>query len=250
MESQLEQWRETLENMPPEMILAWAVETFGQKLILGSAMGPEAQILTHFIASEKLGIPVFTVDTGRVFEETYDLISRTNQQYNMRIRVFFPDQDDVETLAHRLGPNPFLNSVEDRKECCAMRKVFPLERALEGMDAWITGLRRDQSITRGRARVIEWDAKHGMVKINPLVNWSSEQVWSFIKTHNVPYNELHDKGFPSIGCKPCTRATQPGEDIRAGRWWWEEAEHRECGIHIVDGRVMRKTAEPPIRRVS
>ena len=242
MDSQLEQWRQTLEHMPPQMILAWARETFGEKLILGSAMGPEAQIITHFIATEKLDIPVFTVDTGRVFEETYDLIARTNHKYDLRIKVFFPDSTDLEMLAHRLGPNPFLNNVEDRKECCAMRKVFPLERALEGMNAWMTGLRRDQSVTRNNAGVVEWDAKHGLVKINPLVNWSSEKVWDFIHANDVPYNELHDKGFPSIGCKPCTRAIQPGEDIRAGRWWWESPEHKECGIHIVDGKVIRRSA--------
>jgi phosphoadenosine phosphosulfate reductase len=236
----LQAWREDLQDLPPQEILRWAAARFPGKLTLATALGPEAQILTHFIATHELDIPIFTIDTGRLFNETHELIQRTNETYGITIKVVFPEHRDVEEMVNEHGPNLFLKNRELRKRCCVFRKVMPLQRVMAGYDAWLTGLRKDQSVTRQDARVIEWDAKNDLFKINPLVNWTTDQVWDFIAANDVPYNRLHDQGYPSIGCAPCTRAVAEGEDNRAGRWWWEQPEHRECGIHIVDGKVTRK----------
>jgi len=174
---------------------------------------------------------IFTLDTGRLFQETYDLLDITRRKYNLPIEISFPDAMDVEEMVNTRGINLFYDSIENRKLCCFIRKTEPLARALQGMDAWICGLRRDQSVTRQQVKIVEWDSIQKKIKVNPLANWSQEEVWRYIHDHKIPYNTLHDKGFPSIGCLPCTRAVLPGEDIRAGRWWWESPENRECGLH-------------------
>lgn len=183
------------------------------------------------IADRHLSVGLFTLDTGRLFQDTYELIERTESRYGVKFRILFPHQSDVETMVARHGLNLFRQSVELRKECCRVRKVEPLRRALAGLDAWITGLRREQSLTRQTLEAVEWDAANGLVKINPLRDWSEAQVRDYIRARGVPYNPLHDQGFPTIGCACCTRAIRPGEDMRAGRWWWEAPEHKECGLH-------------------
>ena len=175
---------------------------------------------------------IFTLDTGRLFYETYELMEKTCLRYGISISVYFPEAGRVERMVTEKGINLFYGSVENRKECCHVRKVEPLRRAFEGLDVWICGLRRSQSITRADGQLVEWDEDNGLIKLNPLIGWSEDEVWSYIRENHVPYNTLHDKGFPSIGCQPCTRAVMPGEDIRAGRWWWENQDTRECGLHV------------------
>jgi thioredoxin-dependent adenylylsulfate APS reductase len=176
---------------------------------------------------------VFTLDTGRLNQETYDCMDAIRERYGIQIEVFFPDSNGVEEMVRENGLNLFYNSVELRKLCCGVRKVEPLNRALKGLDAWMTGLRREQAVTRADVRRIELDEDHGnIIKINPLVDWSYGDVWDYIRRKSVPYNRLHKQGYPSIGCAPCTRAVKPGEDLRAGRWWWENPNAKECGLHV------------------
>jgi phosphoadenosine phosphosulfate reductase len=213
-------------------MLAWAASTFGsQNLAFATSLGAEDQVLTDLISGLSERIPVFTLDTGRLFQETYDLIERVRSRYAIDVAVYAPEAGHVEEMVHTHGPNLFYNSVELRKRCCHVRKVLPLQRALAGRVAWITGLRRDQSVTRSALEPIEWDEARGLFKLAPLASWSEEQVWSHIRTHDVPYHKLHDQGFRSIGCAPCTRAVGPDEDVRAGRWWWEHPAKKECGLH-------------------
>jgi len=195
-------------------------------------MGAEDQVITDMLVKINPSIDIFTLDTGRIFPETYELIEQTNKKYNIKIKPYFPDYKEVEKMVTDKGVNLFYDSVENRKMCCHIRKIEPLKRAFEGRKAWISGLRREQSITRKNVRLIEWDDANGLVKINPVIEWSEEDVWDYITVNQVPYHKLHDKGFPSIGCQPCTRAVKPGEDVRAGRWWWENPEHKECGLHV------------------
>ena len=183
------------------------------------------------VLRQKRDVEVFTLDTGRLFPETYDLIARTNKYFGIRMKTYFPEPIAVEKMVAEKGINLFYDSVENRKRCCGIRKVAQLPRAFEGMDAWICGLRKDQSVSRFFNKMVEWDSNNGLVKINPLINWTEKEVWKYIKMHSLPYNLLHDSGFPSIGCEPCTRAIEPGEDIRSGRWWWESEVHKECGLH-------------------
>ncbi|HKM18925.1 MAG TPA: phosphoadenylyl-sulfate reductase, partial [Aliarcobacter sp.] len=174
---------------------------------------------------------VFTLDTGRLHSETYRVLDETNLKYDVKIEVFFPKFEEVENLYKTQGVNGHFESIDKRKNCCNIRKIEPLKRALKNVDIWITGLRASQSITRETMPIIEWDENFKVIKLNPLINWSEDDVWNYIKENKVPYNKLHDNGFPSIGCEPCTRAIKQGEDIRAGRWWWENPEHKECGLH-------------------
>ncbi len=225
------QWRAELAGKSPVEVLLWAGKTFSGQISFASSLGLEDQILTEIIAVHNLAIPIFTLDTGRLFAQTYELLEKTEERYGVKINVFFPDRTQVEQLVQQNGINCFRKSIALRKECCRIRKVAPLERALAGKQAWITGMRREQSITREDLPVIEWDSSNGLVKINPLASWSEEEVLAYISAKHIPYNPLHDEGFPTIGCSCCTRAVKPGEDIRAGRWWWEEPEHKECGLH-------------------
>ncbi len=222
---------QSLNGKTPEEVLEFCISKFGNKIGFATSMGAEDQVLTDMIAKINKQANIFTLDTGRLFPETYDLIAKTNKYYGIKINVFFPDYKEVEEMVREKGINLFYESVENRERCCYLRKKVPLKRAFKGLDAWICGLRKDQSITRFNNQMVEWDEQHGLLKINPLIDWSEDQVWDYIRKHNVPYNELHDKGFPSIGCQPCTRAIKPGEDVRAGRWWWEQPEKRECGLH-------------------
>ena len=215
-----------------EEIVRWAGETFGSAIKFANSFGAEDVALQHIIARVAPQIRVFTLDTGRLNDETYEVMDATRFKYpDIPIEVMFPERDKVEALTREKGFFSFRESVELRKECCAIRKVQPLKRALADATAWMTGLRKDQSVTRTDTPAIEWDEGNAMLKVNPLIEWSNDDVWAYIKENKVPYNRLHDKNYPSIGCAPCTRAIKPGEDIRAGRWWWENPEYKECGLH-------------------
>lgn len=227
----LQSWNANLKDALPEEIIAFSLKQFKGKIALSTSLGLEDQVLTHMVCRIDPAVKIFTLDTGRLFPETYDLIDRTNQKYNIKIQVYFPDPKDVEEMVSQKGINLFYESVENRKQCCYIRKVKPLERATQGLDAWITGLRRSQSGTRTELQFIESDNNNHLVKINPLANWEEQDVWDYVNKNHVPVNPLHKKGFASIGCQPCTRAIEPGEDIRAGRWWWENPDTRECGLH-------------------
>jgi len=199
--------------------------------VLASSFGAEDMVLTDLIARHQLPIGVFTLDTGRLPEETHALIERTREHYGIAVAVHVPDARELEQFVGEHGSNPFYRSVELRQRCCAIRKTAPLARALAGQGAWITGLRRGQSVTRADVEVESFDPQHGLPKFNPLADWSEDDVWRYLRRFAVPVNALHARGYPSIGCAPCTRAVGPGEDVRAGRWWWEAPEHKECGLH-------------------
>lgn len=216
----------------PEEVIRWAVREFGpSQIALATSLGAEDQVLTDMISGIDKSIGVFTLDTGRLPQETYATIERTIERYGVKIELLFPDRKDVEAMVAQHGPNLFYKSVELRKRCCEVRKVIPLKRKLATLKAWITGLRREQSVTRGNVSKVEFDEANGLFKINPLADWSEKDLRAYIKAKGVPNNPLHDQGYPSIGCAPCTRAVKPGEDVRAGRWWWENPEHKECGLH-------------------
>lgn len=236
------QLNERFKDASPEEVLTFFLKEYGNRVALASSLGLEDQVLTAMLAkvaktatvpeADASGFPrVFTIDTGRLFPECYQLIDRTNDKYDIHIEVYSPDHNGVEKYVREHGVNAFYQSIELRKACCHCRKIEPLLRALSTVDVWICGLRSAQAVTRSNINVVEWDANNGLIKVNPLAHWAEEDVWQYIKANRVPYNKLHDQGFPSIGCQPCTRAIEPGEDIRAGRWWWEDPEHKECGLH-------------------
>ena len=214
-----------------ESLLA-LTELFPNQVSFSTSLGLEDQVITDLIFKNELPVRIFTLDTGRLFEETYKTLQQTRRKYEQEIEVFFPEQTAIENLISQKGPYSFYESVEDRKECCFLRKVKPLNRALEGVKIWVTGIRAEQSANRTEMNKIEWDEAHQLFKYHPLLDWTFEDVKQYIKQNNVPYNILHDKGFVSIGCSPCTRAVAEGEDFRAGRWWWEDQSKKECGLHV------------------
>lgn len=216
----------------PLDVLAWALERFGDRIVVASSFGVEDVALIDMAAEVRPGVRVFTLDTGRLHQETYDAMDRVRNRYDIQLETKFPEAAAVEAMVLRDGINLFYDSEANRKACCLVRKVAPLGRLLSSVDAWVTGLRRDQNVTRSELAKVEIDAGNGgIVKVNPLADWSSEQVWDYVRENRVPYNKLHDLGYPSIGCEPCTRPVNPGEDPRAGRWWWENPETKECGLH-------------------
>jgi len=200
--------------------------------VLATSFGAEDMVLLDLICKHAPGIEVFTLDTGRLPKETYELMQEVKTHYQKEVQVYYPDTAQIEAFVTSNGPNAFYDSVEMRKQCCGIRKVQPLNRALTGKKAWLTGMRRSQSVTRAELPVSEWDEDHGLQKFSPLTDWSNGNVWAYIRAFEVPYNKLHDEGYASIGCAPCTRAITAGEDIRAGRWWWENPETKECGLHV------------------
>jgi phosphoadenosine phosphosulfate reductase len=204
-----------------------------------TSLAAEDMVLTDLILRHKITISIFTLETGRLHKETLAMVPRIKETYGVDITLMYPDPSSVNDYVTTHGENAFYDSIELRKQCCHIRKIEPLNRALEGKRAWITGQRREQSSTRTELSIQEHDAARNMEKFNPLAEWSHEEVWEYIKTYHVPYNPLHNQGYPSIGCEPCTRAISPGEDIRAGRWWWENPETKECGLHVVDGKLVR-----------
>ena len=213
--------------------LAFLANKFPGKIVFSTSFGWEDQVITHQIFANKIPIKVFTLETGRLFPETYYVWNRTMEMYGEPIHAYYPQHELLEQMVNTKGPNSFYESVDNRKECCGIRKVEPLKRALAGNSCWVTGIRAEQSQNRQSMESFEWDAQNELIKFHPIYNWTLEDVKEYIKKHNIPYNTLHDKGFPSIGCAPCTRAVQPGEDFRAGRWWWEDQSKKECGLHEV-----------------
>lgn len=207
--------------------------------VFASSLAAEDMVLTDMILKAKLPIGIFSLETGRLHQETLAVLDKVKARYDHDITLYRPQPEAVAAYVEQNGLNAFYNSVEMRRECCRIRKVEPLGRALAGNKAWITGQRRAQSTTRAELHVQEDDAAHAMTKFNPLADWSEQDVWDYLRANDVPYNALHDQGYPSIGCEPCTRAVQPGEDVRAGRWWWENPDSKECGLHMVDGKLIR-----------
>ncbi|MBN2742944.1 phosphoadenosine phosphosulfate reductase [Breznakibacter xylanolyticus] len=230
-QSDIQILNERFRNSDPQTILTYFIEHLGSKIALSSSLGAEDQVLTHMVAGIHPETKIFTLDTGRLFPETYDLIDRTSKRYKINIQVYFPEAEKVQEMVNKHGINLFYDSIEHRKLCCGVRKLEPLKRAFAGLQAWICGLRAEQSVTRQQIGVVEWDEGNKLIKINPLAHWTEQQVWDYIKANKIPYNPLHDKGYPSIGCLPCTRAVMEGEDVRAGRWWWENPDTKECGLH-------------------
>jgi phosphoadenosine phosphosulfate reductase len=223
-----------LEQASAETVLRWALETFSPQIALACSFQAEGSVLIDMMHRLRgSDFRIFTLDTGRLNQETYDCMDAIRARYGVSVEVYFPDALKVQDMVRAKGLNLFYNSVEDCQLCCAVRKIEPLNRALTGLKAWITGLRREQAVTRGAMRKIGLDRSHNsIVKINPLVDWSYDQVWSYVRENNVPFHRLHKQSYPSIGCAPCTRAVNPGEDLRAGRWWWEKPETKECGLHV------------------
>lgn len=218
-------------NVSVEAVIQEFDKVHSEKIVFTTSFGLEDQVITDLICRNNLNVKLVTLDTGRLFEETYKTYRSTLERYGKIITAFFPPHGKVEELLEKKGPFSFYESIENRKECCYIRKVIPLGRAVEGMEVWITGLRAEQSENRAKLSHFEWDEGYRLVKYNPLLDWSFEKVREYIHEYNVPYNVLHDKGFASIGCSPCTRAIRPGEDFKAGRWWWEQNAGKECGIH-------------------
>ncbi|HOK40754.1 MAG TPA: phosphoadenylyl-sulfate reductase [bacterium] len=226
---------EELESKSALEILKWAKEEFKNDVVLASSFGAEDVVLIDLwakMADDNFKPRVFTLDTGRLPEETYKLMDKIREKYDIKLEIYYPDTKSVEEMLNKYGFNLFYKSIELRQLCCRIRKVEPLKRALKDAKAWICGLRREQSITRADIKKVEIDtSNNSIIKINPLSDWKEEEIWNYIKENKVPYNELHDKNYPSIGCEPCTRAVRKIEDVRGGRWWWEPAEKKECGLH-------------------
>ncbi|MBK0378808.1 phosphoadenylyl-sulfate reductase [Mucilaginibacter sp. SD-g] len=221
------------EGKDPIAALQLLAEQFAGEIVFSTSFGWEDQVITHMIFANNIPIKVFTLETGRLFPETYYVWNRTMEIYGKPVHAYFPEHHLLENMVNAKGPNSFYESVENRKECCGIRKIEPLKRALAGNQCWITGIRAEQSANRQFMSDVEWDEGNQLIKFHPIYHWTLDEVKAYIKQYNIPYNTLHDRGFPSIGCAPCTRAVQPGEDFRAGRWWWEDQSKKECGLHAV-----------------
>lgn len=223
-----------LENLIKDRNISQSLNIIAQRFpdqaVFSTSLGQEDQLLSDIIFTENIRIKIFTLDTGRLFQQTYDVLERMNHHYHKQIFIYHPDGSAIEQLINEKGPNSFYYSIENRKQCCNIRKIEPLKRALKGNKIWITGLRAEQSEYRSQMSILEWDADNEIIKYHPLLHWRYEEVVKYLKKNNVPYNILHDQGYPSIGCQPCTRGIEPGEDFRAGRWWWESSK-KECGLH-------------------
>lgn len=227
------QLKEKLIGLDAQQIIHYINQEYADRAVFSTSFGIEDQVITHFLASMKADVHLFTLETGRLFPETYYVWNRTLERYRLPIKAYFPQEVAVQKMVSEKGPSSFYESVDNRKECCFIRKIEPLKRAIKGYEIWITGIRAEQSTNREDMDFIEWDDANKIIKIHPLFDWTLADVEAFLKTNNVPYNPLHDKGFPSIGCQPCTRAIQAGDDFRAGRWWWEDKSKKECGLHAV-----------------
>lgn len=229
----LSEMNDFLENKSPKEIIDYAINLLGvEKITTASSLSIEDQMLTQLAINLNKDSRIFVLDTGRHFQSTYDVMDETQRKYKFKYEVYFPDTRELEDFVRTYGPNTFYIDVENRKKCCTIRKTNPLKRALENVDAWIVGLRREQGVTRTNVPIVDYDEVHGILKFSPLAKLTEEEVWTYIKENKIPFSELYNKGFRSIGCEPCTRAVKEGEDIRAGRWWWENPESKECGLHL------------------
>lgn len=231
MRDLVNEYNRILHGVVPEDILSFFSAKYQGQISFSTSLGAEDQVLTDMICRVDPLIKIFTLDTGRLFQETYDLMNITEKKYGIKIHLFFPEAEKVENMVQEKGINLFYESIDNRKLCCHIRKIEPLQRALEGTKVWISGVRKEQSVTRQEFDLVEWDESRQVIKLSPLIDWNESQVWDYINANHVPYNELHSKGFASIGCQPCTRAIKPGESVRSGRWWWELPENKECGLH-------------------
>ena len=230
---ELENISQQIVGLEPVEALALLADRFPGQIVFSTSFGWEDQAITHMIFTNDLPIKIFTLETGRLFPETYYVWNRTMEMYGKPIHAYYPNNELLEQMVNAKGPSSFYESVENRKECCGIRKVEPLKRALAGNKCWVTGIRAEQSADRQLISNPEWDEQNNLIKFHPIYDWTLDQVKEYIRINNIPYNTLHDRGFPSIGCAPCTRAVQPGEDFRAGRWWWEDQSKKECGLHEV-----------------
>lgn len=230
-QEEINQLNSEFRNATLTEVLAYVLDRFQDNVILASSLGLEDQILTHFVQRHSKKARIMVLDTLRLNQETYDLLKQMQEEYQVTYEIYYPNKDAVDALVAEKGNHSFYESIENRKECCHIRKIEPLTRVLKTVDAWITGLRKEQSVTRQDMALFEYDQTHKILKVNPLIHWDYETVRNVIKAEKIPYNALHDQGYPSIGCEPCTRAIKEGEDIRAGRWWWEAADQKECGLH-------------------
>ena len=228
-----EEVRELIRGLSAQEALAVLAQKFKGEIVFSTSFGWEDEVISEMIFTGDLPVKVFTLETGRLFPETYYVWNRTLETYQKPIETYFPDANLLQQFVSEKGPNSFYESVENRKSCCGIRKVEPLNRALKGQQIWITGIRAEQSANRENMDWVEWDEAHQLVKVHPIFDWTLEDVKTYVAQKNIPYNPLHDKGFPSIGCAPCTRAVREGEDFRAGRWWWEDQSKKECGLHDV-----------------
>ncbi len=221
-----------LRNLTIDESLKKLAKDYSGSVTFSTSFSLEDQVITHLIAQSGADISLFTLDTGRLFEQTYAVWENTNAHFDIKVKGYYPDNIQVEKFLDEKGPNAFYSSVDNRKECCYIRKVIPLKRALNGKQIWVTGLRAEHSVSREGLELLEWDEGNQIIKYNPLLHWSTDEVKAYIARFQIPYNTLHDKGFVSIGCEPCTRAIREGESFRAGRWWWEDNSKKECGLHI------------------
>ena len=239
--AELDSLNHSFSSADPQKIIIWALNKFQSKMSFACSFGLEDVYLIHLFSEIGYFPRIFFLDTGRLHPETYNTVDAIRNHYKISIETWLPNQDQVQMMTRNFGYNQMYHSIESRKECCRIRKIQPLYQALKNQQAWITGLRKEQSPTREKSRIIEYDNRHNHItKINPLINHTSDQIWRHIKRHKIPYNSLHDHNFPSIGCAPCTRAILPGEDIRAGRWWWEDQDSKECGLHDKKDRNISK----------
>lgn len=236
MSTALQQIQGITTGLSPVEALTKLAELFPGEVIFSTSFGWEDQVISHMIFANNLPVKVFTLETGRLFRETYSVWAATMNRYQKPIHAYYPNNELLEEMVSKKGPNSFYESVENRKECCGIRKIEPLKRALKGNKIWITGIRAEQSVNRHDMHDLEWDEQNQLVKFHPIFSWTLDEVKAYIKQYNIPYNSLHDKGFPSIGCMPCTRAVAEGEDFRAGRWWWEDQSRKECGLHEVTAK--------------
>lgn len=234
-----------LEDKTALDIIKWTYKTFDKEHVKTStSFGAEGMVLIHLLINTVENPKIFTIDTGRLFQSTYEVWQEIVDKYKINIEAFFPESKDISELVGAAGPNLFYKSVENRKKCCYVRKVKPLQKALDGTQAWISGIRRSQSDSRANVKIVSYSEAHNCYKIAPLAKWSEENVWEYIRNNGVPYDKHHDKGYFTIGCAPCTRPVRPAEDIRSGRWWWEKKQHKECGIHIENGKIIQKKQSP------
>jgi phosphoadenosine phosphosulfate reductase len=234
MSALTEHIKQQITGLDPVQALTLLAESYPGKVVFSSSFGWEDQVITHMIFANNIPIKIFTLETGRLFPETYYVWNRTMEIYGKPIHAYYPDHVLLERMVNLKGPNSFYESVDNRKECCGIRKIEPLKRALAGNEIWVTGIRAEQSVNRQFMHDVEWDDQNNLIKFHPVYSWVLDEIKNYIKLYNIPYNTLHDRGFPSIGCAPCTRAVREGEDFRAGRWWWEDQSKKECGLHGVD----------------
>ncbi|MCB1141537.1 MAG: phosphoadenylyl-sulfate reductase [Leptospiraceae bacterium] len=227
----IQKLNDSIQEKDPFEVIAEIQMEYKNDVVFTSSLGIEDQVVLDLLIKNKYDFKLITLDTGRLYNETYNLIEKSERVLKKKFEIYFPHFETLESFIKEKGINSFYDSIENRKECCRIRKILPLGRALHRAKFWVTGLRREQDLSRSEIQFAEWDEKFNLIKLNPLLNWTEEKVWNHIKINNIPYNPLHDQGFPSIGCAPCTRAILPGESIRAGRWWWENQNQKECGLH-------------------